>query len=785
MPAPAIADTLPARTSLRDLVVRILIVALAYAASARLGLLLAIPPGYATAVWPASGVALAAVLLWGYRTMPGVVLGSFLVNISTSWESGTTALLLRSLGLALCIGCGAGTQALLGAWIIRRGGDGFRNIFVGEHEIIRILMLGGPVSCVVSASVGVASLWSMGLIPTDNLPFNWLTWWVGDSIGVLIFMPLICAWSLRPREQWRRQQIALSVPMGVVYAAVVALFFYVSAAEEKRQTRMFEDSAHRFSDSLQSAVDNNLNMLIALGSFHSATPRVGRREFVTFTQRLLPQYPEVQTVGWLPRVEQAGRGAFEQSMHDEGAAGYRIVELAPGGDGFVAAAPRAEYYPVAYIVPDSTNRQVVGFDVASEPLRRDAVRRALASGRSVATDWLNPLQDETPELSTLLYLAVYRESTAVPIGLSSAVLRLHPLLQRALVGLREQGLQVRVSDSAASTSRQTITMGADLGTPVSKIAHSWTAPIRVADRSWTVEFTLSAAYLVAHRSWLAWGVLAAGLSMAALLGMLLLVLLARQARIEEAVATRTTELRNAQEQLVGYAADLERSNKELAQFASVASHDLQAPVRGVMSFVQLLKERYSGKVLEGKGEEFLSHIEQSAKHMKSLIDGLLALSRIGRNEDAFAEVDCNAVLAEVESQLAGIVHERDALITHDRLPRVRGSRLEIFQVLQNLIVNGMKFQPGNAPRIHVHAQRQDRMWRISVRDHGIGIAPRHQERIFRIFQRLHSTAYDGTGIGLAICEKIVSGHGGRIWVESAPGRGATFHFTLPAVVDPD
>jgi light-regulated signal transduction histidine kinase (bacteriophytochrome) len=364
---------------------------------------------------------------------------------------------------------------------------------------------------------------------------------------------------------------------------------------------------------------------------------------------------------------------------------------------------------------------------------------------------------------------------------ASAVLRVAPLLEVAFQGLEETGLHVRVGDDSAHSSAPPIVMGAPAPSGARALAAERNIRIYVADRTWTAYFALPSDYLVAHRSWLAWGMLAVGLSLAALLGLLLLVLLARQARIENAVSRRTLELHEAQQRLVGYAAGLERSNRELEQFASVASHDLQAPVRGVISFVRLLRERYSGRVLEGKGEEFLRLIEQSAVHMKALIDGLLALSRVGHREEDAQAVDCNDVLMEVEAQLAAVVLERDALITHDRLPVVLGSRIEIFQVLQNLVANGLKFQPGHAPRIHVSASREGALWRISVRDHGIGIAPRHQARIFRIFQRLHvGDAYEGTGIGLAICEKIVSSHGGRIWVESTPGHGATFHFTLPA-----
>lgn len=753
----------------------IVLVALAYAISGRLGLLLAIPPGYATAVWPASGVALASTLLWGYRVWPGILIGSFLVNISTSWDASSAAQIVRSLLLAGAIGAGAALQATVGAWAVRRW-TRFRNIFQGEAEIIRVLLLGGPLGCVVNATVSVGALWFAGLIPQPNLLFNWWTWWVGDSIGVLIFTPLVCAWSLRPPAQWRRQQIALSVPMGVVFAAVVALFFYVSAGEQRRLYASFDARAAYFGAELQEAVDTNLQMLTALNSLYAASDTVDRAEFESFVSHMLPQYPAVQVVAWAPQIRAARLPDFEQQMRDAGHPQYRVYDTDAQGHA-VEPAARDTYLPVAYIVPGGGNQRVLGYDVTSEPTRRDAVQRALRSGTASASAWIHLVQDETHRLSTILYLPLHGKAPDT-LGVASAVLRLDTLLRTAFADMHDQGLHARVYDGQDITSARVFAIDAT-ELPAHKIARQISIPVRVADRVWAAQFLLPADHLVANRSWQAWGLLAAGLLLTALLGILLLVLLARQARVEELVNSRTSELREAQQRLVGKAADLERSNRELEQFASVASHDLQAPVRGVLSFAQLLRQRYAGKVLEGKGVDFLQHIEQSAVHMKALIDGLLALSRIGRQEQ-HENVDCEKLLAEVETQIAGIVHERQARISHRPLPVVHGSRLEIFQVFQNLIVNGLKFQPGDSPRIEIGAEHEGAMWRLSVRDHGIGIAPQHQERIFRIFQRLHSTAYEGTGIGLAICEKIVTGHGGRIWVESTPGAGAVFHFTLPA-----
>jgi signal transduction histidine kinase len=227
-------------------------------------------------------------------------------------------------------------------------------------------------------------------------------------------------------------------------------------------------------------------------------------------------------------------------------------------------------------------------------------------------------------------------------------------------------------------------------------------------------------------------------------------------------------------------AALEKSNAELEQFAYVASHDLQSPLRNVISFAQLLQRRHA-EGLDAKGGEYLETIVHSAGHMQQLIADLLAFSRIGRSRAESVPVDTGALLDEVRRELAARIDEKGAEVTHDDLPVVAGSPGELHQLLQNLVENGLKFQNGRAPRVHVFARPAEDGWEFSVRDNGIGIRPEHVGRIFKMFERLHDTEqYPGTGIGLAICKKIVEQHGGRIWVESESGAGSTFHFTLPA-----
>jgi PAS domain S-box-containing protein len=246
-----------------------------------------------------------------------------------------------------------------------------------------------------------------------------------------------------------------------------------------------------------------------------------------------------------------------------------------------------------------------------------------------------------------------------------------------------------------------------------------------------------------------------------------------------AAARDITDRKRAEQILARQTAELARSNAELQQFAYVASHDLQEPLRAVASFTKLLSERYGGR-LDADADDFIGFAVEGAKRAQRLINDLLAYSRVGTRGGAFAATDCEAVFQDALADLAAAIEETGGIVTHERLPVVDGDETQLGQVFLNLIGNALKFHGAAPPRVHVSAQQTSGEWQFSVRDNGIGISPEYGETIFEVFQRLHTTAeYPGTGIGLAIARKIIDRHGGRIWVESEPGKGATFYFTIP------
>jgi PAS domain S-box-containing protein len=245
------------------------------------------------------------------------------------------------------------------------------------------------------------------------------------------------------------------------------------------------------------------------------------------------------------------------------------------------------------------------------------------------------------------------------------------------------------------------------------------------------------------------------------------------------VMSDITERRQTEEALAHYADELRRSNEELEQFAYVASHDLQEPLRMVTSYLQLIEKRYSD-LLDDDGREFIDFAVDGATRMKTLINDVLAYSRIQRGRVEPEPVQMNAILEQALHNLQLTIEDTDAVIAYDPLPQITANRAQMVQLLQNLIGNAIKFRSERRPEIHVGVKREGRMWHFTVQDNGIGIAQEYFERIFIIFQRLHTRGqYPGTGIGLAICRKIVDKHGGQIYAESVPNEGTTIHFTLP------
>ncbi|HUR42345.1 MAG TPA: CHASE domain-containing protein [Verrucomicrobiae bacterium] len=810
----------------------IAIVTVAYWISGRLGLLLAIPPGYATAVWPASGIALAAILLAGPRVAMGIVVGSVLLNAPTALSASGMGM---ALPLALTIGVGAAAQALLGAWLITRF-VGTPRLLQQETAVVRMLMLGGPVACALNPCVGVGSLWLAGKVTADSAWLNLWTWWVGDSIGVMVFTPLVLVWAARPYRTWILRQLFVTVPLVALFAAVVALFFFISQREQARIAFEFDEHATKLGKELAEDLQATLHALNSIEALFASSETVEQHEFEIFAGRLLTVLPAVRGLSWNEVVTAENRAQFERSMQAVNP-GYRIVEGERGA--MRPATARAQYSPIRFVVPRNGNAAVVGYDTLSEPRRRAALERARDTGQVTATGGVALLQDPVDGL--LAFLPVYRNGIQPQTltarrrylyGYATAIFRTDMVMAGIERVAQREGFAVRLFDDEPLHPELLYALDAQGQGAAGGLTRE--IRFRFADRPLRLALELPAQALVAHRSWATWLVLAGGLLLTGLFGLLLLLGVGRAARVTAVVEQRTAELRSLNANLVGEVgrrqhleseagrradelarsnAELQRqaevnrqllrslrhsegelrrtatqlaaSNRELEQFAYVASHDLKAPLRSIGSFAQLLERRH-GAGLAGESREFLTFIQDGIKHMQMLIDDLMQLSRVDARKLEPAPVSMKVVLERACRQLTADIHAVHAQVHASPLPDVHADANMLVQLLQNLIGNAIKFQsPGARPEIWVDAHPDGEGWHFTVRDNGIGIEPAHLEHIFLVFKRLHtSDQFPGNGIGLAVCKKVVALHGGEIWAESSPREGTTIHFTLPRGGEP-
>ncbi len=393
------------RRTLLQGVVAALTLAAAYAIVGRLSLLLAIPPGYATALWPPSGLALAGVLIGGTWVWPGIWLGSFMANIGTTFDATNAATLLTSAAIPTSIGVGAVVQALVGASLVRRC-VGFPNALTRVREIGAFLVLGGPVSCLIGPTVGVTALAISGQIPWTMYFIHWGTWWVGDTLGVLIITPLALSWLAEPREIWRRRRISVALPLVGALVLAMVVFGYTRAEERKRLRLVFARQADGLAHTMQVRLDDYLDVLYAVESFYISAPEMSGQAFHTFVQRSFARHPGLQALSWDLRVPDVQREASEEAAQEEQYPSFQIMEQNPHGP-LVRVARRPEYISAAYIEPQAGDERALGFDMASTPDYLEALQQARDTGQPAATGRLMVVQAHGRPFGLLVLLPVY------------------------------------------------------------------------------------------------------------------------------------------------------------------------------------------------------------------------------------------------------------------------------------------------------------------------------------------------------------------------------------------
>jgi CHASE1-domain containing sensor protein len=504
----------------------VLVIAAANFVTGRLGLLLSLPPGYATAVFPPAGIALASLLVYGDRVWAGIWLGSFCVYLSLLVDLGESGA-LKLTAMAAAIATGSSVQAVSGAWLVRRF-VGFPHPLDTERAVVTFLGLGGPLSCGIAATVGASTLWLAGLVPGASFFETWCTFWVGDTIGVLIFAPLVLIAIGVPREIWKPRCLSVGVPVAVLCIAVVFLFLRANAWEQARLKLAFAQHAQHLANALVRSIDGHIDVLRAIEGLFAASKRVERQEFGAFAEAVMARHPGFKALEGAPRVPGAHRAAYEAAARQEGYARFELTEEDAEGRR-QRAALREEHFPIHYVEPYRGNETALGLDLSSEPIRRDALERSRNIAASVVSGPVTLIEADRGREGLLFFHPVYRKGSpdGSPAerrshleGFAVGVFRIGDLVQAALRGMDRRGMMVRIEDRPAGAPQRLLYAEGNGAVPEASAMDRQAAGdpgglehrVRYDDhgRNWTLTFWPTPRYLAAQRSWQAWAVLAAG-----------------------------------------------------------------------------------------------------------------------------------------------------------------------------------------------------------------------------------------------------------------------------------
>lgn len=551
----------------------------AYLLAGKLALLLAIPPGFATAVWPAAGIALAACLAWGNRVWPGVFLGSLLVNVTTGLDPSSTAALLHSLTPPTIIAAGASLQALCGALLVRRF-VGFPLSLNRLPRISLLLVIGGPCSCLIGATVGVGALQLAGRIGDGLLLTNWGTWWLGDSLGVVVFLPLAAAWGMELQRSQVRTRLSVILPLVLALVLTIGMFLHVRHAELTHRQLIFSGQAEHLAQAIATNIDVYRDVLFSIeGLFHSSK-KVDREEFRNFVSYSFARHQVIQALEWVPRVPAQERDRLEASARADGFADFVFTERDQQGH-LIPAATRPEYFPVFFIEPYAGNEAASGFDLASSAARKEALDLARDTGRPVATQRVTLLQEQGSQFGILLFVPIYTSLTPPAsmeerqnrfLGAVCGVFEIPELVEAALRPLQHQGFVIEIHDLSAAMDQQFLYSNQlnppsldrpDLALRPDDLGYQ--KLLDVGSRRWLLRLQPTPDYLAAQQPWGAWAVLTGGLIYSCLLGSFLLLVVGRKVMTERVVEQRTAELQESNLQLEQEVAERERAETKLQE----------------------------------------------------------------------------------------------------------------------------------------------------------------------------------------------------------------------------
>lgn len=768
----------------------ILLTALSYFVAGWLGQIFAVPPGYATVIWPASGVAIAACILFGYTPALGVFLGSTLVNISIGYSnSGEISVLVPML-----IAAGSAFQTAFSYMLVRLA-IGKTLEFYNIRHVLSFIVLAGPIGCLVSASTGSMILYTNDIIQREQVLLNWLSWWLGDSVGVIVVVPWLGVVFRKRFSIYYDHPVRVFLALFIVFLTTAILSVSTAYFELNKQRQAFEANADLNSTLLSERIKNSVDILYSMAGYIRGSGFVSAQEFHDFSESVMSQDRAIKALSINHVLESQDLALYEAEMTRLYGFPFSVKQKNDAGE-MEPVTARDRYVPVGIIYPQEPNVKALGYDVYSEEFRRSAIKNAIRLNSAVPTAALTLVQNTK---AVLMFLPAYKHHKLY--AMATALFEINDISSKILERNQLPTIEVYLVDRQANQKPYILASSANASLSVDALikgVNERTFPalhramIPVGAHRWELIHISHSKFI--EQPWGTHFVLVGGLFVAGLLGWVLSLVFSHAAQIERQVASRTKELsqanialRESGDKLKQATLEAQEANQAKSRFLANMSHEIRTPLNGMLGSLSLLQ----GKALNSEQHKLVELAHQSGDALLDLVNDILDLSKIEAGElelepqyfDLQDLLEDVASLMRIKAEEKGLTFIAPCVVLPECM--VFADRLRVRQVILNLVGNAIKFT-GSGGTVRLMAEQltrdQDKAsYKIAIMDTGIGISDNLQARLFQRFKQADTSTtrrYGGTGLGLAISKELVEAMDGRINVESQLGQGANFWFEL-------